>query len=810
MGRAGDQIRRGRSRRRRCSASSCRPALPHRTHVSLLDAVGAECVAHTSTGLAQLLAALCPIYAALPHGINHRLPLLLWHLLSLPPAVVPPPAAAIVRAALVASVRAAPPDQRAQAVAVALRPLQIACQVPLAAPRPAQARRLRLPVAAAPPPTRALMAAAAAAAAGGDGSCTRAARPGSVYAATADGYGLVAAPSHGHRSSTTSKAASLPPALAAAGDRLPLHLAMELIQAFAESDSDAFKRAAAERAEQQQQHAVAAAAAVAPNPAAAAASSSSSSSSSSSLVAQVEARLLAPLARHDPRSDADAVRANADDAERAEDADLAAAMARSMGQTSASPADGRSSSSSSDSPTGGGGGEGGGEGGGGGGGGSGGSGAVTSAPSPSSPPPPSSSSSSPVVPEVTTREGVLCRLRFLAFVASELKHAIPRATLEGAWGAMRSADAREALLAWLPSALPHLSPDGVAYGFADLLLREIRWDELTPAQYEAFEAVYRHYHVARAICAAAPADGGGGDSGGGGGSDGGQLSFISRLQAAARPRVDEACRTSSRASSPSASRRRSGAQQLWLTVARPRGHCAPAPLLVQLHTRPSAAVDVAVVRQELLQGCFTPSTTIAQNAPPSEGRDRDAARRAGRCSPCRATASRAARRREAAAAAAARAGPGAPPLELLGGFLRACGEARAYPAPRVVARPVVRARRHCRHLRRRPPRGGPRHNRRRRAARQRARPGGRVVGRVARRPPPPRPPPRSPPPPPRHPPPPPPPTRRSPPPTRGRTDRRSSRVGIGGGRRCWRGRWRQRGLNGQRRRCRPRRHWWQC
>ena len=82
--------------------------------------------------------------------------------------------------------------------------------------------------------------------------------------------------------------------------------------------------------------------------------------------------------------------------------------------------------------------------------------------------------------EVSERAAVLGRLQLLSFVATELRVLIPRSSLEAAWGAMRSAEARETLLIWLPSALPALSPDALAYGYLELLLRELRWDTLTP------------------------------------------------------------------------------------------------------------------------------------------------------------------------------------------------------------------------------------------------------------------------------------------------------------------------------------------
>ena len=57
-----------------------------------------------------------------------------------------------------------------------------------------------------------------------------------------------------------------------------------------------------------------------------------------------------------------------------------------------------------------------------------------------------------------------------------------------------------------------------------------------------------------------------------------------------------------------------GMQQFWLTiVCAPEAACRTAmPLLVQLHVKPSAQLDLCVVRQELLQGCFNALSYLAQ------------------------------------------------------------------------------------------------------------------------------------------------------------------------------------------------------
>ena len=62
---------------------------------------------------------------------------------------------------------------------------------------------------------------------------------------------------------------------------------------------------------------------------------------------------------------------------------------------------------------------------------------------------------------------------------------------------MRDDTEREALLLWLPSVLHSLSAEAVEHAFVELLLRELRWDTLTLQQYQAFEALFKHHHVAR-------------------------------------------------------------------------------------------------------------------------------------------------------------------------------------------------------------------------------------------------------------------------------------------------------------------------
>ena len=48
-----------------------------------------------------------------------------------------------------------------------------------------------------------------------------------------------------------------------------------------------------------------------------------------------------------------------------------------------------------------------------------------------------------------------------------------------AWNAMRSEEEREALLLWIPSALPVFSFDALSHGYVDLMLRTLRWGTLT-------------------------------------------------------------------------------------------------------------------------------------------------------------------------------------------------------------------------------------------------------------------------------------------------------------------------------------------
>ena len=42
------------------------------------------------------------------------------------------------------------------------------------------------------------------------------------------------------------------------------------------------------------------------------------------------------------------------------------------------------------------------------------------------------------------------------------------------------------------------------------------------------------------------------------------------------------------------------------------------PLLVQLHLKPSAAIDACIVRQELLQGCFHALARLTAQSTPAD------------------------------------------------------------------------------------------------------------------------------------------------------------------------------------------------
>ena len=207
---------------------------PPRTQIAVLDALHTEGSANLSMGHASLLASLAPTYAALPVAISHRMALLLWHLLAQPTTAASPAAAASLRATLIASLRQSPPEQRVQAVALAVRPLQRACNVPLASPRPGHRRNASSQGSqgggsgSGSYSSREMLSAAGIAHGGGTG--TGGGRdsgedpPGSVYAAAADGIGLVSAPGSGRGGGKL----DLPPALAAAGDKLPLPLALEV------------------------------------------------------------------------------------------------------------------------------------------------------------------------------------------------------------------------------------------------------------------------------------------------------------------------------------------------------------------------------------------------------------------------------------------------------------------------------------------------------------------------------------------------------------------------------------------------------
>ena len=255
--------------------------------MALLDAIGAECTSNLSIGLASLLATLAPTYALLPHGICNRLPLLLWHLLALPPTHTSSSAAASLRATLVTTLRSGPPEQRQQAIAIAIRPLQRACQVPLASPRPGH-RRGR---------------GSGSGGSGGGGSFTGSIGSigGGAYSSASDGEDDLTSPPASSRGRPT----DLPPALAAAGDKLPIALALELLRSVAETEPT--------RAD------------------AASDGVAGTTTSGTSLVAQLEPRLnLFSLATQ-------LVALPTHDAAQSSDPALASAVAASIAQTSCSP-----------------------------------------------------------------------------------------------------------------------------------------------------------------------------------------------------------------------------------------------------------------------------------------------------------------------------------------------------------------------------------------------------------------------------------------------------------------------------------------
>jgi hypothetical protein len=159
-------------------------------------------------GLAAVLASLTRIYTALPSVVSDRWTLLLWTLLGTLPTNTPAAAATSLRAALLTSLRAGTPEQRTQAVTIALRPVQRACCLaPSGSSRPTHWRQGSNGGSGG--------ASARFGALGiGAGGTAEGAAP--VAIATSPGSGMLAGFGKGG-----DKKGELPVALAAAGDRTP-------------------------------------------------------------------------------------------------------------------------------------------------------------------------------------------------------------------------------------------------------------------------------------------------------------------------------------------------------------------------------------------------------------------------------------------------------------------------------------------------------------------------------------------------------------------------------------------------------------
>jgi len=118
-------------------------------------------------------------------------------------------------------------------------------------------------------------------------------------------------------------------------------------------------------------------------------------------------------------------------------------------------------------------------------------------------------------------------------------------------------------------------------------------------QYEAFEAMYRHYHVAKGgLRYAAP----------GTDSTSSAPGFLSRLWRTRRATSDDTPQVLSRLVAEVVPSSLQGTQQLWLAIA-----CAPAetsrmalPLLVQLHLKPAAHL----VRGVGIEPCRRPGSAL--------------------------------------------------------------------------------------------------------------------------------------------------------------------------------------------------------
>ena len=196
------------------------------------------------------------------------------------------------------------------------------------------------------------------------------------------------------------------------------------------------------------------------------------------------------------------------------------------------------------------------------------------------------------------------RLAFFAFVAAELRAKIEKPALEAVWASMKQPDEREAVLLWLPSALPSLAPEALSYAFVSLALTGLRWDTLGAAQFRVLEALFVHYHTAKGNLRYAAA----GDAKEGGG-------WFSKLWKVGR-KADKGERGDEELIVEAMPSSLTGMRELWLamTVAPEESRRLALPLLVKLHLRPAAALDLSIVRHELLQGAFHALQRIATPA----------------------------------------------------------------------------------------------------------------------------------------------------------------------------------------------------
>ena len=213
---------------------------------------------------------------------------------------------------------------------------------------------------------------------------------------------------------------------------------------------------------------------------------------------------------------------------------------------------------------------------------------------------------------------------------------------------MKQPDEREAVLLWLPSALPSLAPEALSYAFVSLALTGLRWDTLGAAQFRVLEALFVHYHTAKGSLRYAAA----GDAKEGGG-------WFSKLWKVGR-KADKGERGDEELIVEAMPSSLTGMRELWLamTVAPEESRRLALPLLVKLHLRPAAALDLSIVRHELLQGAFHALQRIATPAgQPSNAPGRPPA--------------------PSARAVAARL-----LLELVDAFVSACGEHRKLPPHR--------------------------------------------------------------------------------------------------------------------------------